>query len=84
MRDQKRKAQIKIKKYKLRDNTHLLYPHPHADINQPPPTYPIPAIIHNNNAMDTQFLVQMRQSNKCGSVKNDEIFNLHLGSGVGP
>ena len=26
----------------------------------------------------------MRQSNKCGSVRNDEIFNLHLGSGVGP
>ena len=22
----------------------------------------------------------MRQSNGCGSVKNDEIFNLHLGS----
>ena len=26
------------------------------------------------------FLVQMRQSNKCRSLKNDEIFNLHLGS----
>ena len=34
--------------------------------------------------MDTEFLVQMRQSNKCGSVRNDEIFNLHLGSGAGP
>ena len=34
--------------------------------------------------MDTEFLVQMRQSNKCGSVKNDEIFNLLLGSGAGP
>ena len=43
-----------------------------------------PSIIHNNNTMDTKFLVQMRQSNKCGSVGNDEIFNLHLGSGVGP
>ena len=32
--------------------------------------------------MDTEFLVQMRQSNKCGSVRNDEIFNLHLGSGA--
>ena len=41
-------------------------------------------IIHNNNTMDTEFLVQMRQSNKCGSVRNDEIFNLHLGSGAGP
>ena len=26
---------------------------------------------------------KMRQSNKCGSVRNDEIFNLHLGSRVG-
>ena len=43
-----------------------------------------PSIIHNNNTMDTKFLVQMRQSNKCGSVGNDEIFNLRLGSGVGP
>ena len=34
--------------------------------------------------MDTEFLVQIRQSNKCGSVSNDEIFNLHLGSGAGP
>ena len=34
--------------------------------------------------MDTEFLVQMRQSNKCGSVRKDEIFNLHLGSSVSP
>ena len=34
--------------------------------------------------MDTEFLVQMRQSNKCESVRKDEIFNLHLGSGAGP
>ena len=33
--------------------------------------------------MDTKFLVQMRQSNKCGSIRDDEIFNLPLGSGVG-
>ena len=26
----------------------------------------------------------MRQSNKCGSVRSDEILNLPLGSGVGP
>ena len=38
----------------------------------------------NNNTMDTEFLVQMRQSNKCGIVRNDEIFNLHLGSSAGP
>ena len=43
-----------------------------------------PPIIHNNNKMDTEFLVQMKQSNKCGSVRNNEIFNLHLGSGAGP
>ena len=30
------------------------------------------------------FLVKMKQSNKCGSVRNDEIINLHLGSGTGP
>ena len=34
--------------------------------------------------MDIEFLVQMRQSNKCGSVRNGEIFNLHLGSGADP
>ena len=68
----------------LQDNTHPLSPHPHPDMNQPPRTYPIPLIIHNNNTMDTEFLVQMRQSNKCGSVRNNEIFNLHLESGAGP
>ena len=30
------------------------------------------------------FLVQMRQSNKCGSVTSDEIMNLQLGSEAGP
>ena len=34
--------------------------------------------------MDMAFLVQMRHSNKCGSVRNDEIINLHVGSGAGP
>ena len=52
-------------------------------MNQPPPPIPSP-IIHNNNTMDTEFQVQTRQSNKCGSVRNDEIFNSHLGSGAGP
>ena len=28
--------------------------------------------------MGMAFLVQMTQSNKCGSVRNDEIINLHL------
>ena len=49
-----------------------------------PPHLSHPPIIHNNNTMDTEFLVQMRQSNKCGSVRNDEIIDLHLGSGAGP
>ena len=30
------------------------------------------------------FLVQMRQSNKCGNVRNNETLNLHLGSSVCP
>ena len=87
MRDQKTKAQIKTNtKTKLRDNnTHPLSPHPNPDMKQPsPPHLSHPPIIHNNNKMDTEFLVQMRQSNKCGSVRNDETFNLHLGSGAGP
>ena len=28
------------------------------------------------------FLVEMKQPNKCGSTMNDEIINLHLGSGA--
>ena len=39
MRYQKTKAQInKI----LSDKTQPLSPHPHPDVNQPPPTHPIP------------------------------------------
>ena len=30
------------------------------------------------------FLVQMRQSNNCWSVRNDEILNLNLEFGVSP
>ena len=33
--------------------------------------------------MDITLLVQMRQCNKFGSVRNDKIINLNLGSGVG-
>ena len=73
-----------IKKNKLWDNTHQLSPHPHPDMYQSPPHLSHAPIIHNNNTMDTESLVQMRQSNKCGSVRNDEIFNLHLGSDAGP
>ena len=72
------------KKNKLWDNTNPLSPHPHPYMNQPPSNLCNPHIIHNNNTMDTEFLVKIRQSNKCGSVRNDKIFNLHLGSGTGP
>ena len=34
--------------------------------------------------MNIAFLVQMGQSNKQGSVRNDEIFNLHLRSDACP
>ena len=60
-------------------------PHTHALIYIKPPSSHLShsLIICNNNTMDMTFPVQMRQSNKCGSVRNDEIMNLHLGSGVG-
>ena len=75
MREQKAKPQAKKRNYKIiptswYESTTLILCHT--------------PIIDNNNTMDTEFLVQMRQSNKCGSVRNDEIFNLHLGSGSGP
>ena len=44
-------------KKKLWDNTQPLSPNPHPVMNQPPSTYPIPPMIHNNNTMDTEFLV---------------------------
>ena len=79
MNEQKTKAKIK----KIWDNTHSCLPtHILIWINHPHLSHP--RIIHKNNTMDTEFLVQMRQSNKYGSVRNDEIFNLHLGSGAGP
>ena len=71
MRDQKKKSTKKKNKQK-RDNTCPLSPHPQTEINQPP-HLSHPPITHNNNAKDTEFLVQMRQSNKCGSARNDEI-----------
>ena len=85
MGEQNTIAQEKTTNYKM-----ILTPFPpHHNINQPPPTYPIPIpipipphtypMICNNNTMGMAFLVQMRQSNKLGSVRNDEIFNLHLG-----
>ena len=38
MREQKTKAQVKKNFF---DNTHLLSPYPHSDMNEPPPTYTI-------------------------------------------
>ena len=75
MREQKAKPQVKKRNYKIR-------PTPWYESTTPILCHP--PIIDNNNTMDTEVLVQMRQSNKCGSVRNDEIFNLHLGSGAGP
>ena len=34
--------------------------------------------------MDIAFLLHMRQSSKCGSVRNDEMISLRLESDVGP
>ena len=65
------------------DDNPPLSPHPHPNINQPTPHPAHTLINYNNNTMEMAFLVQMRQSNKCGSVRNGKI-NLHLGSGVGP
>ena len=78
----KNKRQKHTQNNKLWDNTHPLSPYPHPDMNQPSPTYPIPPLFLIT--MDTELLIQMRQSNKFWSVRNDEIFNLHLGSGAGP
>ena len=47
-----------------------------------PPT--LPYHIKCSNTMDMISLAQIRQSNGYGSVSNDNIFNLHLGSATGP
>ena len=73
---------------RLWNNTHSLSPPPlrpwYESTTPPPLKLCHPPIIHNNNTMDTEFLVQIRQSNKCGSERNDEIFNLNLRAGAGP
>ena len=75
-------------KNKQKKQTKTLYPPP---LTPPKPQYESitphlyhAPIIHNNNAMDTEFLIQMRQCKKCGSVRNSELFNLQLGSGERP
>ena len=47
-----------------------------------PPIFQFP-IICSNNTMIKVSLLQMKQSDKYGSERNDRIFNLHLGSGAG-
>ena len=42
----------------------------------------IATIICINNTMDIAFLVQIRQSSKCGKTRNNKIFNLYSGSGT--
>ena len=56
---------------------------PKLIINEPSPTFLSP-IIRNKNTMIMISLAQMRQSNGYGSIRNDDTFNLHLGSGAGP
>ena len=75
MGDQKTKAQVKIN-YEIIPTS---CPPTHTDMSQPPPPTPTPnpnlchaPIIHNNNTMDKEFLIQMRQFNKRGSVRNEE------------
>ena len=48
-----------------------------------PLTFPSPIICSNETTIMIP-LAQIRQSDGCGSVSNNEIFNLHLGSGAGP
>ena len=71
-RTMKQEKKSKKQKQKLKDNIHPPVPLPQPVIKQPHPT------ICNNNTMNIEFLVQMRQSDKCRGVRNDDIFNLHL------
>ena len=48
----------------------------------PQPSHP--PITWSNNIMTMMSLVQMGQCDRCGSVRNDVIFNSHLESGAGP
>ena len=40
--------------------------------------------MNNNNKMDTELLVEMRHSGKCGGVMTDEILNLPVVFGASP
>ena len=59
-------------------------PHIRTLININHPHLSHSPINFNNKTMDMAFLAQMRQSNKCESIRKDEAINLHLGSGAGP
>ena len=67
MREQKTKT--KVKKTTTIRSCPPRSPHAHPLIKPPPP--PPPPIIYNKNRMGIEFVVQMRQSNKYGSVRND-------------
>ena len=84
--DQRQRKQIINKETDtyLWDNTYPLFRQPTPWYESTSPDLSHSPIINNKNTMDTEFLVQMRQSNKCGSVRHDKIFYLHLGSGVSP
>ena len=45
---------------------------------------PIPSPIVCNNTMDKKFLLRLEQSNICGSVTTNKVFNWPLGSGASP
>ena len=63
MREQRTKAQVKKNKTKNKSRNYK--------ITHPP-------IICNNNTINIEFLVQMRLSDKCGSVRNDDIFKVTI------
>ena len=81
MREQRTKAQVK--KWTIISYPSLVPP-PRTWYKSTTPCLFHPSIIYDNNAIDIEFLLQTRQSGKCGSVRNDEKLNLHLGSGAGP
>ena len=81
MREQKTKTRVKKNNYKIIP-TRIPPPTPRHKLTTPHLSHP--PIIYNSNTVDIEFQIQMKQSNKCGSVRNDEILNLHLGSGEGP
>ena len=84
MRKQKTETQVKGKPKKNYNVKPTPCPPPTPCYNSTTLDLPHPPTICNYNTMDIEFLVQMRQFDECGSVRNDEIFNLHPGSGASP